>query len=138
MSRTTVVIAGLLGAIGVVIGAIAAHGLDSMLEKQGVEAVEIAKKVDQCNTAVRYHMLHVLVILSIGLSAGLTKPSLRRAATACLFIGIALFSGGLYSMGFLDQTGHWAIVPTGGLFFIIGWLLISTMAIGSPGKPRDE
>jgi len=119
--RGTVLTAGLLGACGVGIGAFAAHGLETSLASQGLAAEEVADRLRQCDVAVRYHMFHTLTLLSIGLY----RPSLTRCgAAASLFFlaGIGLFSGGLYSMVFFGKMGHWAIVPLGGLCFIMGWL----------------
>jgi uncharacterized membrane protein YgdD (TMEM256/DUF423 family) len=124
MSRS-IVLAGLLGVVGVIIGAYAAHGLEGFLLKQELEADVIAKRLSQCDVAVRYHMLHTLAILALGLSGVKNKS----ASIAVLFwlLGICLFSGGLYSMVFLGKMGHWAIVPSGGLCFIIGWTAVVIM-----------
>lgn len=119
-------LAGLLGFLGVLIGAFGAHGLEEFLAKQGVEELDIAKRIDQCDVAVRYHMLHTLALLILAL---LSPNSRSRNFAAVGFIaGIALFSGGLYSMVFLGIMGHWAIVPTGGLFFMLGWIGVFSMA----------
>lgn len=125
--RWIVLLAGVLGAIGVGIGAFAAHGLEKNLAEQGLSVEEIADRLRQCDVAVRYHLTHVLALLTIGL---LTPPSavLRQAAAGFFFLGIALFSGGLYSMVFLGEMGHWAIVPAGGLCFILGWLCTAGLA----------
>ncbi len=48
-----------------------------------------------------------------------------------MLLGIALFCGGLYSMVYLGEMGHWAIVPSGGLCFIIGWLITATSAFSA-------
>lgn len=125
--RWIVLLAGVLGAIGVGIGAFAAHGLEKNLLTQGLSAEEIADRLRQCDVAVRYHMFHVLALLSIGL-LNTQASSWSRAATSCFVLGIALFCGGLYSMVFLGKMGHWAIVPIGGLCFILGWLCTAAMA----------
>lgn len=126
--RWIVLIAGLLGAVGVAIGAHSAHGLEAMLLQQGVVAEQVAKRLSQCDVATRYHMLHTLALLSLGLVAeGLGTK--RRACAASFFVlGIVLFSGGLYSMVYLGQMGHWAIVPLGGLCFMLGWLFTASLA----------
>ena len=127
MSRS-IVLAGLLGVVGVIIGAYAAHGLEGFLLKQELETDAIAKRLSQCDVAVRYHMLHTLAILALGLSGVKNKS----ASIAVLFwlLGIGLFSGGLYSMVFLGKMGHWAIVPSGGLCFIIGWTAVVILGFG--------
>jgi uncharacterized membrane protein YgdD (TMEM256/DUF423 family) len=119
-----VVVAGILGIIGVMIGAYAAHGLEAYLQKQSFGAADIAKRLDQCDVAVRYHMLHTLAILALGLSSATHRSRLGAAAIVFWFLGILLFCGGLYSIVFLGKMGHWAIVPSGGLCFMLGWALL--------------
>ncbi len=126
--RWAVFIAGLLGACGVAIGAHAAHGLEASLLKQGLPVEEVAKRLSQCDVAVRYHMIHTVAILAVGLSAGQRLSKRRVGAIVFLLLGMALFSGGLYAMVYLGRMGHWAIVPTGGLCFILGWLLTASLA----------
>lgn len=120
--------AGLLGVIGVTIGAYAAHGLEASLIKQGVDAADVAKRLDQCDVAVRYHMLHTLTLLALGLSSAIAKRKRTTLAAAIFLVGIGLFSGGLYSMVFLGEMGHWAIVPGGGLCLILGWCCVASLS----------
>ncbi len=127
MSRWIVFLAGLLGVLGVGIGAFAAHSLESTLADQQLPAEDIAKRLDRCEVAVRYHMLHTLALLALGLSSQV-HSGLRGLAALGLLMGIALFSGGLYSMVFLGQMGHWAIVPSGGLCFMLGWCCVIGLA----------
>ncbi len=126
--RWAVLIAGLLGACGVAIGAHAAHGLEASLLKQGLTVEEVGKRLSQCDVAVRYHMIHTLAVLVLGLSAGRVFSRRRTAAVVFLLLGMALFSGGLYAMVYLGQMGHWAIVPAGGLCFMIGWFATASLA----------
>ncbi len=131
MIRWIVLVAGLLGCVGVAIGAYAAHGLEKSLAAQGIESPDIAKRLDQCDVAVRYHMTHALTLLILGLAGLQVNLKTRTAAAICFLLGIALFSGGLYSMVFLGQMGHWAIVPSGGLCFILGWFCVALTALAS-------
>ena len=128
MIRWIVIVAALFGFLSVLIGAFGAHGLEGRLEAQGFNPEEIVDKADQCEVAVRYQMFHVLALLAMGLM-GQQACSKKRAVASGFFIaGICFFSGGLYSMVFLDVMGHWAIVPLGGLCFMIGW--ICTVLVG--------
>jgi uncharacterized membrane protein YgdD (TMEM256/DUF423 family) len=125
--RWVILIAGLLGGVGVAIGAYAAHGLEKSLQEQMLAPEDVIERLDQCDVAVRYHMIHVLALLAIGLGCG-QRPSRRSHCAVVLFLlGIALFSGGLYSMVFIGQMGHWAIVPSGGLCFILAWLCTASL-----------
>jgi uncharacterized membrane protein YgdD (TMEM256/DUF423 family) len=121
--RWTLIAAGLLGVVGVATGAFAAHGLEGWLQRQLVESEELQKRIQQCDVAVRYHLLHALALLALGVGATF-QGRLMHAAGLFWVLGVCLFSGGLYSMVFLGAMGHWAIVPSGGLCFILGWTMI--------------
>ncbi len=136
MIRWIVFVAGILGAIGVGIGAHAAHGLEDMLTNQGLAEADVLKRLDQCDVAVRYHLTHVVALLAFGLSTRRRAVASKSLAAFFMLLGIALFSGGLYSMVYFGEMGHWAIVPVGGLCFIIGWLNIAIAAFSKePAKP---
>lgn len=128
MIRWIVFLAGILGAVGVGVGAHAAHGLEKYLAEQGVDVADVAERLEQCDVAVRYHLIHAVALLVVGMSR--PRPAAKRKNLAAFFflLGIGLFSGGLYSMVYLGQMGHWAIVPGGGLCFMIGWLLLALAA----------
>lgn len=129
--RWIVFVAGILGAVGVGIGAHAAHGLEDMLTKQGLAEADVLKRLAQCDVAVRYHLIHVVALLALGASTSRRAPASKSIAAFFLLLGMALFCGGLYSMVYFGQMGHWAIVPSGGLCFIIGWLSVANAAFSN-------
>ena len=128
MIRWIVFLAGILGALGVGVGAHAAHGLELMLTQQGLTEAEVLKRLDQCDVAVRYHMIHVVALLALGASTSRRAAGQKNFAAIFLILGMSLFCGGLYSMVYLGKMGHWAIVPAGGACFIIGWLIVAFSA----------
>lgn len=115
------VLAAILGATGVGVGAFAAHGLKEYLEQQMIAPEMVSKKLSDCDVAVRYHLLHSLAILAVGFSNLRTKW--LSGATLFWLLGILFFSGGIYVLVFWKSSLHW-IIPIGGLCFIVGWLLI--------------
>lgn len=119
-----VLFAAFFGFVGVAIGAIGAHGLPEQLKSQGFEPEVVAKKLDQCEIGVRYQIAHALAMLAVGLSPITARSALARAACGMFLSGILFFSGGLYSLSLADTIGHWSIVPTGGMMFLIGWVLL--------------
>lgn len=135
--RWVMFLAGILGASGVTIGAHAAHGLEVNLSEQLLAPEEIAKRLEQCDVAVRYHLLHALALLTLGVSP--SESARRRQSLAAVFfvLGVVLFSGGLYSMVFLGQMWHWAIVPGGGLCFILGWLCVAMLSFSRRTSPAN-
>jgi uncharacterized membrane protein YgdD (TMEM256/DUF423 family) len=133
--RPLLLLAAILGASAVAIGAFAAHGLPKRLESQGFEADVVAKKVDQCELAVRYQMFHALAILAMACAPIATRSILMPLSAFTLFLGVVLFSGGLYSMVFADQILHWSIVPIGGSILILGWVVLFVAALTQSANP---
>ncbi len=122
-------IAALLGVCAVGVGAYAAHGMEKSLAEQGVSSDDIEKRIDQTEVAVRYQMFHTLAILAIALTGRLDRSRLLWLTVVALLIGMGLFSGGLYSISLADTLGHWAIVPSGGLTLMIGWIFLAVYAL---------
>lgn len=125
MNNRYITTASYLGAITVALGAFGAHALK---EKIAPDTMEIYK------TAVLYQFIHVLALLGAGM---LYRFSPAKAfAWACnLFItGIILFSGSLYLLVYVLNSGNdslkWlgAITPVGGVCFIAGWLCVAAGA----------
>jgi uncharacterized membrane protein YgdD (TMEM256/DUF423 family) len=128
-SRRWLFIAGISGAIAVGIGAIGAHSLPKQLESRGLESEVIAKKLEQCELGVRYQMYHTLALAILGLAPATHRCRSMRIAAGMFVAGILLFSGGLYSIVFLDQIIHWSIVPLGGTTLILGWMTLAVAAL---------
>lgn len=128
MTRTTAgrfaLVAGALsGGCAVAAGAFGAHGLKAMLAASG--------QTDNWETASRYALAHALALVATGLLARLPAAppaSLLRAATACLFVGMLIFSGCLAILAVTGITILGAIVPIGGVLLIAGWALLALAA----------
>ncbi|MFN7732612.1 MAG: DUF423 domain-containing protein [Pirellula sp.] len=133
--RPLLVIAALLGATAVGIGAFAAHGLPKRLEAQGLEPEVVQKKLDQCELAVRYQMFHALAILAMALAPIATRTAIIPLSAFAMLLGVGFFSGGLYSMVFANQIIHWAIVPIGGSILILGWCVLLLGALTQSARP---
>jgi uncharacterized membrane protein YgdD (TMEM256/DUF423 family) len=121
--RIWLFVAGIMGALAVLCGAFAAHGLATRLDENARSVFE---------TGARYHMYHAL---AIGLAAfAMRGPAEGRArAAAILFlIGILLFSGSLYLLALTGNTVLGFVTPFGGLAFIAGWILLALAALKLP------
>lgn len=116
-----IVLVGLLGVLGVGLGAFGAHGLKPLLTESQLTIYK---------TGVHYQMLHVGVLLAIALFSQFKSHSLLNRAFWAMALGILLFSGSLYLLSTREVLGitNWKwlgpITPLGGLSFIVGWLLI--------------
>ena len=136
MIRWIAMVAGLVGAAGVALGAFAAHGLEDKLLADGMPVELIAKKLATCDIAVRYHLVHAVALLALAAAAPDWSPRRRSISAVAFLLGIAMFCGVLYAQSIGGLVGLNLVVPIGGLFFIVGWLLIALTAAVSPFAPR--
>ena len=106
------------GALLVLLGAFAAHGLEGQLT--------VAQRATY-DTAVFYHAVHTLALLGV---LNLTGDSRWRARSAwCFAMGITLFSGSLYVLAVTGISQLGLITPLGGGAFILGWLMLLPMTL---------
>jgi len=105
-----------LGLTAIILGAFGAHALKEILSLEQLNSFE---------TAVRYQMYHVIVLLIVNLFDGFTTKQ-KNTISILFFIAIILFSGSIYLIQLTQITAKsiWFITPLGGLFFILGWLLM--------------
>lgn len=112
--------ASILGAIAVVLGAFAAHGLKSQLPPYLLEVF---------NTGVLYQFIHVLALLTCGILIRHTHTVVAQKyfyrAAVCFIIGILCFSGSLYALALTGIKWFGPITPFGGLLFIFGWGILA-------------
>lgn len=109
------IVAAVLLALAVGIGAFGAHGLQPTLEANG--------RMDTFETAVKYHFYHALGLLFFAIWKQLQPPVKHlNLSYLLLMIGILIFSGSLYVLSITGITWLGAITPLGGVAFIAGWL----------------
>ena len=108
-------ITALLGAMGVVLGAFGAHGLEERLSSGG--------HLEHWKTASTYHLVHAVALLGI-----CALPRFPRLAWTLLLSGILLFSGALYVLSLTDQKWLGAVAPIGGTLVIAGWIALAWKA----------
>lgn len=126
MDRTLLLLSGVMGFLGVALGAFGAHGLKKALAGKSDEAQRIA----WWQTGAQYHLIHAL---AIGLAAVAGGHATAGAAAGWLFLGgIALFSGSLYAMTLTGIRALGAVTPLGGLLFLGGWIAIGLAALRLP------
>ncbi|MFT5037673.1 MAG: uncharacterized membrane protein YgdD (TMEM256/DUF423 family) [Flavobacteriaceae bacterium] len=111
---------GISGAVCVILGAFAAHGLEGRLSE---------RYMDVFQTAVLYQFLHTLALIGlICLPDQGVNPKIRHWAAISFSLGILLFSGSLYLLVVTHIGALGMITPIGGSAFIIGWLLLFFIA----------
>ena len=131
-ARFYLLISALSGVLSVALGAFGAHGLKKIVSPDMLVTFQ---------TGVHYQFIHTLALLalSILLLTPATKAvsSLLKWSANLIIIGIALFSGSLYTMTFMSVSGGFPawlgpITPIGGLAFIMGWIFLMVAAFKLP------
>jgi uncharacterized membrane protein YgdD (TMEM256/DUF423 family) len=114
-------LAALSGALTVILGALGAHQLKTMLS---------ASSLDSFDKGVKYQMYHTLLLLIMAFSY---KPEIEKEIKQIaifLILGISLFSFSIYLLSTQSITGIdfsflGPITPLGGLAMITAWLLLA-------------
>ena len=113
-ARLSIVTGALLGALGVVAGAFAAHALRGRVPPEALALIAAG-------------VLHLI------------RPSFAaRLSAACFAAGALLFCGSLYSLAFGAPRALGMIAPIGGVLLIAGWLALAISAWRSPARALDD
>jgi len=99
-------------ATGIVVGALAAHALQNLLE---------ARQLESLHTAVNYQLFNALGLLAIGLLMRAEDLPALRTVAGLLIAGILAFSGGIYLMLAGAPRFLGLVTPAGGILLIAGW-----------------
>jgi uncharacterized membrane protein YgdD (TMEM256/DUF423 family) len=104
------------GLLAVLLGAFAAHVLETSLSPE---------RLSVFHTAVKYHMFHTLALLGLTcLDNQAGSPRYRIYAAIFFLLGIGLFSGSLYLLVATGIAKLALVTPMGGLAFLVGWVLL--------------
>jgi uncharacterized membrane protein YgdD (TMEM256/DUF423 family) len=119
-----IVVGALAGALSVIAGAFAAHGLDPRAE---------AKEIGWLHTGSQYQGLHGLAILAVAAlkGAGRLRAGLATVAQWLFLAGIILFPAALYGLALHGPRWLGAVAPVGGSAFILGWLALAAAALAA-------
>jgi uncharacterized membrane protein YgdD (TMEM256/DUF423 family) len=134
MARLWLFLAALIGAAAVAAGAMTAtgstksHDFDDQLVARGLDEATVAHRIEQAETAVKYHLTHALAMLGAGLLAWSSRSVFAHLSAFAFLVGILLFSGSLYALVFFEYEPATRVVPFGGVTLIVAWLLL---ALGS-------
>jgi uncharacterized membrane protein YgdD (TMEM256/DUF423 family) len=108
IARLLILVAGLCGAAGVALSAVAAH-----------------RGAPNTATAATFLVVHAPVFLVIGM---IVFNNIMRWAALMLLLGVALFAGDLVVRDFADERLFAMAAPIGGGLMILGWLGIAVSA----------
>jgi len=114
--------AAVSGAVSVIAGAFAAHGLNAETQ---------ATQIGWLHTGSLYEALHALAMLAVAALAALDRLGPRCAAAAqwLFLVGGLLFPAALYGLAFGGPRLLGAVAPIGGTAFILGWLVVGAGAL---------
>lgn len=112
--------AGLHGAIGVAMGAWAAHGLQANLPEAAIEWVR---------TGASYQLWHAVALLGLGAAASLRQTRLFGIAGLGFGLGTLIFAGALYLYALAGLAWAAALAPIGGVLMIGGWVAVILAAL---------
>jgi len=127
MHKRLIIIASVFGILAVILGAFGAHALKSLLDPAGLEVWK---------TAVSYHFYHTLALLFVSIFPASNSKVVNMAAWF-FSLGILFFSGSLYLisakeiLNITQLSVLGPLTPIGGLFFILGWFSLITIAVKS-------
>jgi len=114
--------AGILGFVGVALGAFGAHALkETLIARSSLEV---------WHTAVLYNLVHSAALLAIGRS-NFDLHGFARWVARLWIAGVIFFSGSLYWLSLGGPKFLGPVTPLGGLAFLAGWLLVTWDAIKS-------
>jgi uncharacterized membrane protein YgdD (TMEM256/DUF423 family) len=124
MNKTFLIIAAIIGALTVALGAFGSHGLKDKVNEYTLGIFE---------TAVRYQFYHVFALLAVGLLFQPYNNSWMLWSGRFFIAGIILFCGSLYALTYFlannNESMKWlgALTPFGGLCFIAGWICMAVV-----------
>ncbi len=113
-------LAALLGVIGVAAGTFGAHGLAGGVTPEMLDTFE---------TGVRYQLFHAVALIAVAVAAGSAPRRLLRAAGLAMAVGALVFSCSLYALVVTGQRWLGMITPLGGAGLLAGWALLAVAAL---------
>lgn len=127
MQKIILATAGIMGALGVILGAFAAHGLQPILSPKELESFQ---------TGVRYQIYHAFFLMVIALVPMLDE-SAKKLLYILVMVGVVFFSISIYllsldgpvfktNLGFLGP-----VTPIGGTFLIAAWIVFVVKVLKS-------
>lgn len=130
-----IAIGAICGGLAVIAGAFGAHllgGGDGYFFQKYGETLHVGTKkpmwikyLDDFHTAAEYQATHALALIAVGLCATQRRCRMLHAAGFAFLLGIVLFSGMLYVLALTGERWLGAIVPLGGVAYIVGWVLLA-------------
>ena len=119
MNKKLLIAGSILGILGIVLGAFAAHGLEKLIDADGLKTFE---------TGVRYQLYHAFLLLILG-STSFISIKTKNIVFYLVILGVICFSGSIYglatnTLSSFDFKRVAMITPLGGSLLIVGWIVM--------------
>ncbi|APY08131.1 hypothetical protein BWZ20_07380 [Winogradskyella sp. J14-2] len=119
MNKKILITGSVLGILGIILGAFAAHGLEKLVDVNALNTFE---------TGVRYQIYHAFFLLMLG-GTSFVNLKFKKVIFYLILIGILFFSGSIYGLATnvlfsFDFKTIAMITPVGGLLLISAWVLL--------------
>ncbi|WP_282030401.1 DUF423 domain-containing protein [Winogradskyella eximia] len=119
MNKTLLITGAILGVLGIILGAFAAHGLEKLVDADAIKSFE---------TGVRYQLYNAFFLLILGSTSFLSLKAKKTIFYLVLF-GVIFFSVSIYglatnSLSSFDFKTIAFITPLGGLLLIAAWMVM--------------
>jgi uncharacterized membrane protein YgdD (TMEM256/DUF423 family) len=95
------------------------------LVASGLPPELVARRLNTCDIAVRYHLVHAVALLALAMAPAHWARWQRGLAVLLFLVGLGLFCGILYAQSIGGLKSFNLVVPFGGMSFIAGWLAIA-------------
>ena len=119
MARLWLLIGSIAGFFGVAGGAFGAHALKARISEAMLANFE---------TGTRYLLVHAVALVVVGVLARREGPASLTPVGVFFSVGMAIFTGTLWTMALTNMRWLGAVTPIGGTSLIIGWLLLARAA----------
>ena len=119
MNKKLLITAAILGILGIVLGAFAAHSLEMFLDVKAIKSFE---------TGVRYQMYHAFFLLILGGTSFISQKT-KSYVLILVITGVIFFSFSIYGLATNALTSFdfktiAFITPIGGLLMIISLVML--------------
>lgn len=119
MNKKLLITGSILGILGIILGAFAAHGLEELVDNDAIKSFE---------TGVRYQIYHAFLLLILGSSSFVSLKS-KKTIFFLVLLGLIFFSGSIYglvtnSLSSFNFKTIALITPMGGLLLIAAWMVM--------------
>lgn len=119
MNKILLIAGAVLGILGIILGAFAAHGLEKLVDVDAIKSFE---------TGVRYQIYHAFFLLILG-STSFVSLRMKKLIVYLVLLGVVLFSGSIYGLATNALSGFdfktiALLTPVGGLLLIVAWIVM--------------